>query len=456
MSFSGKQNKWINNHASSSGELHDENGNYYYISHPPFAYYLPYAVFCLLQQEPSVSGLKIMHLLLHFLSGLFIYFIVNLLSIRRARSQIFIPSYVAYAVYIFMPVTLWFQSNVYMSDMLVHTLFIINIYTTLKFIIRERFFNAKYIFFYSLCLFLMCFTSWLGYFFAATVLVYAIWKLQYIKGFYMLIILSVLMPALALGITLFTYSGPAGIDAVYHEYLARFAVRGTHTSGNSIWSKLYSILSGIYQVIKNYGIHYILVYIWLAFTGTFVATRGKMKFLFTRNGYRFLYLSIVCVIALHLVFLEYSHHDFSVLYASAFFSVLIGILYDKLALSNRTNTVILRASIVFLIMGNIFLFYLMNWPGKTNLTGKPYNYAVKFGEAIQSIQKNQSLAMASYYKPDASEIWYAKQNILHLKDDSYFSLEPDKNNNKPFLLFDYNAETCTAIIKDTIFLNNIP
>ena len=64
----------------------DAAGNYYYVSHPPFAYYFPFFIFKILHVRPDVFPLQLLNLAFHFISGLFIYFIVCLLSFNRARS----------------------------------------------------------------------------------------------------------------------------------------------------------------------------------------------------------------------------------------------------------------------------------------------------------------------------------------------------------------------------------
>src|SRR5437868_2756280 len=41
MNFDNAADKFINNNANASGKMLDAEGNYYYVSHPPFAYYFP-------------------------------------------------------------------------------------------------------------------------------------------------------------------------------------------------------------------------------------------------------------------------------------------------------------------------------------------------------------------------------------------------------------------------------
>lgn len=59
----------------------DKNGNRYYASYPPFAFYLPYFIFKITNTEPNVLGIRFFNLSLQFISGilivLIIYFIGN-------------------------------------------------------------------------------------------------------------------------------------------------------------------------------------------------------------------------------------------------------------------------------------------------------------------------------------------------------------------------------------------
>jgi hypothetical protein len=88
-----------------------------YVSHPPFAYYFPFYIYKILHYRPDVTSLQIINYFLHFLAAIFVYFNVCLLSFNRARSHLHIPSFIAFCFYVFAPPTLWFQGNVYMSDM---------------------------------------------------------------------------------------------------------------------------------------------------------------------------------------------------------------------------------------------------------------------------------------------------------------------------------------------------
>ena len=63
MNYNTPVDKFINNEANASGKMLDADGNYYYVSHPPFAYYFPYYVFKAIHVRPDVLPLQIFNML---------------------------------------------------------------------------------------------------------------------------------------------------------------------------------------------------------------------------------------------------------------------------------------------------------------------------------------------------------------------------------------------------------
>jgi hypothetical protein len=361
MNFGNPADKFINNSANNTGKMLDTAGNFYYVSHPPFAYYFPFAIFKILHIRPDVLPLQMVNLLLNLISALFVYFTVCLLSFNRARSLPYRSALVAYIIYLFLPVTLWFQGNVYMSDMAVHTLFIIGVYIALKMIIRQKFYSPKYIFFYVTCLALMIYTSWLGLFFAFGVLVYSLLHVNTIRGFRILIWATVIVALVMLRIIFYQYSQINGPYAYIDEMLHRYLMRGSfEETDRGLLHFMFSYLWLIKTVLYNYFIHYALIYLVLLLFGWLALTRKKMKIVFSDNGYRFIWLSVLPVVLLHIFFLNYSVQDFTVLYASLFFSVLLGILYDKVKKSGAVSYRVLRACVAVVVVLFIVQYQLMN------------------------------------------------------------------------------------------------
>ena len=413
MTYNNPADKFINNEANASGGMIDTAGNYYYVSHPPFAYYLPYIVFKILHIRPDVLPLQILNMLIGFITALFVYFTVCLLSFNRARSYLHFPSFIAYSVYLFLPATLWFQGNVYMSDMLVHLPFVIGVYIVLKMILRQKFLVPKYIIGYILILFVMIYTSWLGVFFAFGVLVYSLLHVRSIRGFRVLIWSTIAVTFFTLRLITYQYAEINGMEAYIHEVTNRYLIRGS--IGHLHHGFLHFLLSYfilIKDIIYNYLVNYLAIYLLIAGFIWISITRAKLKIVFSENGYRFIWLSVLPVVALHLVFMQYSSQDFTVLYASLFFSVLIGILYEKVkksgVFSDKTINGLVLATIVLLIAQ----FYLTNIPGNHSLKGVDYDLDKKMGEIIkEKFHKDEIVEINE--KPSPQMVFYAGRNIFY-------------------------------------------
>ena len=413
MTFNTPADKFINNSANQSGRMIDKQGNYYYVSHPPFAYYFPFFFFKLLHIRPDVLPLQILNMLFHFISGLFVYFTVCLLSFNRARSLPYRSAVVAFAIYMFMPVTLWFQGNVYMSDMAVHLLFIIGVYTALKMIIRRRFYSPKYIFFYCLTLALMIYTSWLGVFFAFGVLVYSLLHVRgELKGFRVLIWSTLIILLVMLRLIVYQYSQINGVSAYVEEMMGRYIIRGSlEETDQGLWHFMFSYLWLVKTLIYNYVMHYIVIYAAIGAFMWLAISRKKLKIVFSENGYRFIWLSVMPVVLLHVFFLNYSVQDFSALYASLFFSVLAGILYDKVKKSGAIPIRTMQVSLVAVLLLMVAQYELMNMP---NAFSKQQQKLM--GEKIQNSAGADEVIFSSYELLEPQAIFYAHRNVKYAKD----------------------------------------
>ncbi|MDB5281029.1 MAG: hypothetical protein JWO06_104 [Bacteroidota bacterium] len=415
MTYNNPADKNINNSANASGKMIDKEGNYYYVSHPPFAYYFPFFIFKILHIRPDVLPLQIINLIFHFICGLFVYFTVCLLSFNRARSLPYRSAVVAFSIYTFLPATLWFQGNVYMSDMAVHLPFVIGVYTALKMIIRQKFYSPKYIFIYALCLALMLYTSWLGVFFAFGIIVYSLLHVRSIKGFNVLIWTTVIVGLLMLRLITYQYSQINGPGAYVSEMINRYVQRGSlEETDRGLMHFMFSYLWLFKTLLYNYFIHYIVIYLILSLFIWFAMTHKKLKIVFSENGYRFIWLSVLPVGLLHFFFLNYSVHDFTVLYASLFFSVLLGILYDKIKKSGAVPIRNMRIGLIVTILLLILQYEVMNPPFNSFL-GKKKSYQKEIGTHIkESVPKDAVVLTASEIDPQI--VFYAGRNIKFVKD----------------------------------------
>jgi hypothetical protein len=452
MTYNKPADKFINNDANASGEMLDTDGNYYYVSHPPFAYYVPYFIFRILHIRPDVLPLQLLNMAFDLLAAIFVYFTVCLLSFNRARSYLHFPSFIAYSVYLFLPPTLWFQGNVYMSDMLVQIPFVIGVYTVLKMILRRKFSVPKYIFAYILILFIMIYTSWLGVFFAFGVLVYSLLHVRAIPGFKVLIWSTIIVTFVTLRLIVYQYSQINGMEAYVHEVINRYLMRGSVTQlhhGFLHFFLSYFIL--LKDILYNYLANYLAIYLLIAGFAWIAITKAKLKIVFSENGYRFIWLSVLPVVAMHLVFMQYSSQDFTVLYASLFFSVLIGIMYDKVKKSGVFSDKAINGLVLLTIGLLLGQFYLTNMPGSRSLKGADYDVPLRTAAIIKR-ECPADVVVFSDQKADPQTVFYAGRNILlvqstdkaldflkkrKLKSGKLFHFE--HNNTSPEVIFTSSA-----------------
>lgn len=418
MNYPGEANKYINNWASPTGEMIDDAGNYYYVSHPPMAYILPHAVFQLFHVTPSVKAIEIFHLFVNLICAFFIYLIVCLLGQQKPFARVYWSGIIGVLIYLFSQGVLWFQMNTYMSDMLVHLFFVLNVYTILKLLMRKRFFSPKYLVYYAILLFLMIYTSWLGVFFAFSVFTYSFIKLRNTKVYIPLNLVTLFVTLFSLGLLYFQYKGIAGAEAYIHQMSNRMAVRGSLPQTGGILSSIKVVLWKIARVLLGYLSSYLPHFLLLASFVYLTFTRAKLRIVFTKNGYRFLWLSTLPILLLHFFLLGYSGHDFVSLYGSLFISVLIAILFDKLKNAETLSSFQLGLGISFVVISSIGLYYYINRPGDTSLRGDKYDQSKIMGEIIKEKALDDHVVfIQGKLSVDPQLIYYAKRNIQKVSSE---------------------------------------
>lgn len=418
MNFPGKANKYINNWASTTGEMIDKHGNYYYVSHPPFAYIFPYTVFKLLHVKPSVLSINLFNLFTNFISALFIYFIICLLGQQKPFYKIYWSGVIGFAIYLFSTGVLWFQCNTYMSDMLVHSFFIINVYIILKLLMRKKYYSPKYLIYFSIFLFFMIYTSWLGIFFAFSVFIYSFIKLRKEPVFIPLNLITLFVSSTAILLFVFQYSHINGAEAYFNQMLQRVGERGSLHKDLSFFTQIKNYLLSLISIIKTYTTSYLPLFLLLLSFAFLVVKKTKLRIVFTKNGYRFLWLSVLPVLLLHLSLSNYSGHDFVSLYGSLFLSVLIAILYDKLKEAKTLSNYVLNAGVLVVIFSSILMYFFINRPGKYSLKGDYYAQSMELGEQIaQTAKKDEVVFSLGKAIIDPQLIYYAKRNIKKVNSE---------------------------------------
>jgi hypothetical protein len=152
-----------------------------------------------------------------------------------------------------------------------------------------------------------------------------------------------------------------------------------------------------------------VVYIIIGLFVYLAASRKKLKIIFSENGYRFIWLSVLPVVLLHFIFLQYSVQDFTALYASLFFSVLLGILYDKVKKSDAVPVTTLRIGLFVTVAVLVAQFYAMNYRDDV------YFYRTAGQEIITKNSTKEDVIFWPTNDIDPQLVFYAQRNIRYAK-----------------------------------------
>ncbi|HXH20347.1 MAG TPA: hypothetical protein VNJ07_14825 [Chitinophagales bacterium] len=435
MTYPNAADKFINNHASASGKMLDAEGDYYYVSHPPLAYYLPFFVFKILSLKPDVLPIEAFNLFIHFLCALGVFLILNLSRLPSGGERAGVASsampnyntgaYAAFAIYLFSPGTLWFHSNVYMADILVQLFFIYGVYLVLKFSEDKK---QTWLFLSIVNGFLMTYTSWLGVFFCLTVMAWSLWRKD-IKQ----LMAAGFSAAAALALTVFQYSQIAGFSPLMQEWLARFAERGLDAS---------NILSGSIVLGKNYATSYLPLIITAGILLVHSFKRNRQ--LLTKKITLFMLLSAIPVLLLHLILLDYSGHDFTTLYGGLFLSVLFGVLIGDVMPEIKSKR--RAAGMTALAILNLAQYYYINPPGEFSLRGDSYADFHDSGKSIALQSSGDEVLFLKGAKPSPEMIFYAGRNIKQVTDEEDAIKFLKERNRSRGVMFEINKSAEAEVV----------
>ncbi|HEY8658730.1 MAG TPA: hypothetical protein VIL78_06820 [Hanamia sp.] len=415
MNYPGVANKYINKFASTTGKIIDAEGNYYYVSHPPFAYILPYLAFKLFHVKATVIAIEIFHLVINFISALFIYLIICTLHFRKPFEKMDWSGLCGFSVYLFSSGVLWFQCNTYMSDMLVHLFFVSGVYCLLQIFINKKT-SGQFLIFYAVSLFLMIYTSWLGIFFAFSVFLYSLIRLRKERIFIIVNLITVLVSIVAVGVFVYQYSFINGFGNYLGQMKDRLNLRSGWRESSSLLIQLRDVINSLITILKNYVTSYLPFILLLGFLVYRAMNMQQLHLKFDKNILLFIWISVLPIILLHTFLLDYSGHDFVSLYGSLFLSVTIALFMDKL----RKNKIIsfgrLQLLILLSIIISVISYYYINKPGKFSFKGDEYDISKQLGLEIKTTSSHDAIVFALgkvYIDPQL--MYYAERNIKEIK-----------------------------------------
>ena len=368
----------------------------YYFSHPPLAYDLPYLVFSAFGVAPNVIGLQAFNLLFHLITTIALFFAVR--QVSGTGSNTTAPLFAA-LLYLFMPASLWFHGNVYMSDMFVQNFWVLHVVVSMRLFRVKGAFPRRLLALFGATLFLTVYTSWLGVFAAITSIMLAWWQWRKDRAskWVGVVLVSICAVALALGLTAWRYLQVIDAQALLAHFADRFAVRGTFALPDGPWPLLR-------ELIINYRMGFLPVIVLLVIL-IFVRYRGRAALLKDAPGLPlFIALTGLPVLFDHAFLLQYAEHDFAALKAGLFLCGIAGV--GLASLPNRWGT----GALVATCTAGVLYFYRINpLPGTDD--GR-YRQEMELGRAIAKEARPDEAVFAIGLSTEPQVGWYAHRNVL--------------------------------------------
>jgi hypothetical protein len=316
-----------------------------YLSHPPLSYYSLYGF-------NSIFGFKsyyIFNSLLVVISAFFIYLTICLLTLKQAKSELSLFAWIGMILYLTSYPILNYQILNYHPDIFVFPFLIISQYIFLKLLMKERYRSAKYLFLIGLFLAIMSYSSWFGVVFNFTIILIALINLR--KGYRLFpyIIIAILVTASITLLIYGQYSLVGGWKNVFYYF------KDTYLRESPFYGHLrQSGFEILIQMVKSLGVLF-SVLITLIFY-SFLAK--KRKFIFTKNGYKYLILSVIPVLMYSVLLVHYFQNPFASLYFVPPLVVCISIWLEKLYKASEARPALLKiVGLIVLTNLSLLLFF---------------------------------------------------------------------------------------------------
>jgi hypothetical protein len=402
-----------NAHLDFIGGVKDKEGNFYYVSYPPLAFFAAY-LFCKIFFLPIAPlSIQIFNLLWHFVCAFGLYKFVKLLF-QSEKWALW-----AYTLYLFLPFNLWYHGNSYFVDIFVQGLWIGYAYFWLKiYYTPEKIQN--YIFLFLLA-FSMMYTEWIAVFIGFSTLIISIFlyiKERSLKQFLPTIVAGTAM-ILALGLTLYQYANIENFEtlktALQNKYEFRSGKKELREPNTSLYWFMF-----LYHYIKAYTPILLLILT----AGIYLFLKKRKEITLKSLSTSILFLFGLPVILHHSILFGFTYfHEFSVL-KSGFILILVGLwLVSKLNLPH------------WILIALIFLEVSMYY-------GAFYRYTGAYKTIGQTIKKERKpdelvvLAITEDFWAVPQIMYYAQCNFYYeekqLRDLPIFL---EKHNIKKYVVF---------------------
>lgn len=400
--YDGAANKNIDN-TSTLLMPKDAQGDYFYISYPPFAFLSPYFIFKLISIQPTVLGIQIFNLFFHFISAFFIFLIVSLFN-KKGDKSINWPAILGFAIYTFLPLNLWFHSNIYMAEIFVQPLFIIEIYLFLKILFSESIKNYYY-WLLGIINFLIIYTEWLGVLLAGTVGLYLLFKIKdkkYRKILYIITATSVS----SLLLTVYQYSMIAGFKNLLIFYKDKYNLRGGFSELSPAGTRILEPAAWL-RLAQTYIIELFPFYL-ILLSSLYILFKKFKKILSDHKLLLTMYIIIVPIMLHHLIFFSGTViHDFFLLKDSVYIAIFGALIcqYFFGSMNKRSKFLIFSAVVIVGAFSSVMVY---------NQYNSTYSNRYKnIGEKIKQTAEKDEIAFMKFDDAEIKQIDIIPQYIIY-------------------------------------------
>ncbi|MBK9176272.1 MAG: hypothetical protein IPM46_08030 [Flavobacteriales bacterium] len=374
--------------------LHD--GVLYYLSHPPLAFDLSHALFALTGVAPNALGLQLFNLFFHLLTAIGLYLVVRELHPieRESNAPLF-----ASLLYLFMPASLWFHGNVYMSDMFVQNAWVWHVLAVLRMYGHHRpGWHQPLLAGLTLCVTTLI--SWPGVWAGAALFFIALlrwWRSRSVQEL-RIMAAAMLGVGLALGYTAWRWMQVVEADALIAYFTGRYAERGSTGLGRSLGDAIGTLL-------LNYRINWLPLLLPLIL----LLLNRRHTLVIPQRFRLFVALAGAPLMLEHIFLLEYSLHDFAALKAGLPLCALAGM---GLSLFGWRWS---SALLIITSLAGVLYFYRTN--PIDSASDKRFTWQHEQGEAIAREARPDEMVFTLGFTPEPQVQWYAKRTLFRVNQE---------------------------------------
>jgi len=244
-----------------------------------------------------------------------------------------------------------FSTFNYHPDIFALPLFIALTYTFLKMQIKNRYRSPKYLFFFSLLTFMITYSSWMGVMFSLTIFLFGLFHLR--RGYKMIhvVLLSLFITFGTLLLIYFQYAKVTG-----WTHLA-FLFKNMFVNESLFYG---SYFETIWSIVKNQFKFLSVLYIAFVYLVFKALHQKHNRFVFTKNGYRFLGITGLPIFFVNFILFRYCQNSYMVLYSLFPLVVTVTIWFEKTYKSNIYD-VTLKKNIGTILLSSLFLLFIYRY-----------------------------------------------------------------------------------------------